>query len=47
MIITNSTTMITKIMIVLPLPRSPTSGAVEEAETVANYSNSNIKAQMV
>ena len=38
MIITNSTTMITKIMIVLPLSRSPTSRAVEEAETVKDYS---------
>ena len=46
-IITNSTTVITKIMMVLPLPRLPTPGAPVEAKIVMNYSTSDIKTQMV
>ena len=47
MITTNSTTMITTIIVVLSLSPSPTPGIAEEAEIVTNYSTSDIKTQMI
>ena len=46
-ITTNSTKMITTIIIVLSLSRSPLLGVGEVAEIVANYSTNDVKTQMV